>query len=218
MDDDSLTQHFYIATGSSPADDRTRVLKYGKTFAVFDRYGDIETVGLKEQGIFCEGTRFLSQMEFYLDRARPLMLSSTVKADNSLFTADLANVDISRHGEIVIPRGTLHVLRTKFLWHDVCYEQFQMVNYGTVPVDIPPRFSRLTPRTSKMSAKYVELNGRSEDSGSKTFLSRMPSLWDIEAWTAWCAAPASSARRGHARYPQASFSSTLISNLELKSP
>ncbi|MGH9537447.1 MAG: amylo-alpha-1,6-glucosidase [Terriglobales bacterium] len=139
MDDDSLTQHFYIATGSSPADDRTRVLKYGKTFAVFDRYGDIETVGLKEQGIFCEGTRFLSQMEFYLDRARPLMLSSTVKADNSLFTADLANVDISRHGEIVIPRGTLHVLRTKFLWHDVCYEQFQMVNYGTVPLDIPFR-------------------------------------------------------------------------------
>ena len=137
MDESSVTQNFYIATGSSPADDRTRVLKHGKTFAVFDRYGDIENIGLKEQGIFCEGTRFLSRLELYLDRARPLLLSSTVKADNSLFTADLANVDISRGGEIVIPRGTLHLLRTKFLWRGICYEQFQVVNYGTDPIDIP---------------------------------------------------------------------------------
>lgn len=137
MDESSVTQHFYIATGSSPADDRTRVLKHGPTFAVFDRYGDIETIGLKEQGIFCEGTRFLSQLEFYLGNARPLLLSSTIKADNSLFAVDLTNVDISRDGEVVLPRGTLHVLRTKFLWQGVCYEQFQLVNYGSLPVDIP---------------------------------------------------------------------------------
>ncbi len=137
MDESSVTQHFYIATGSAPADDRTRVLKHGTTFAVFDRYGDIASVGLREQGIFCEGTRFLSQLELYLAHARPLLLSSTVKADNSLFAADLANVDISRGGEVVVPRGTLHVLRTKFLWRGVCYEQFQVVNYGTVRVDIP---------------------------------------------------------------------------------
>ena len=139
LDESSVTQHFYISTESAPADDRTRVLKHGKTFAVFDRYGDIAEVGLKEQGIFCEGTRFLSQFEFQLARARPLLLSSTVKADNSLFAADLTNVDISRGGEVVVPRGTLHVLRTKFLWHGACYEQFQVVNYGPVPVDLPFR-------------------------------------------------------------------------------
>jgi glycogen debranching enzyme len=137
LDESSVTQHFYIATGSSPADDRTRVLKHGLTFGVFDRYGDIEAIGLKEQGIFYEGTRFLSQLEFYLGNARPLLLSSTIKADNSLFAVDLTNVDISRDGEVVLPRGTLHVLRTKFLWQGVCYEQFQLVNYGTLPVDIP---------------------------------------------------------------------------------
>ena len=64
MDEISVTQNFYIATESSPADDRTRVLKHGTSFAVFDRYGDIETVELKEQGIFCEGTRFLSHLNF----------------------------------------------------------------------------------------------------------------------------------------------------------
>ena len=137
MDEDSVTQNYYIATESSPADDRTRVLKYGKTFAVFDRYGDIETVGLREEGIFCEGTRFLSQLEFQLAYARPLLLSSTIKADNSQFAVDMANVDISRNGEVVIPRGTLHVLRTKFLWQSVCYERFELVNYGANPVDIP---------------------------------------------------------------------------------
>jgi len=137
LDDHSVTQNFYIATQSSPADDRTRVLKYGNTFAVFDRYGDIETVGLREEGIFCEGTRFLSQLEFHLAYARPLLLSSTIKADNSQFAADLANVDISKNGEVVIPRGTLHVLRTKFLWQGVCHERFEVVNYGATPVDIP---------------------------------------------------------------------------------
>ena len=40
---------------------------------------------------------------------------------------------------MVIPRDTLHVLRTKFLWQGVCYEQFQVVNYGARPVDIPFR-------------------------------------------------------------------------------
>ena len=139
MDDQSVTQNFYIATESSPADDRTRVLKYGDMFAVFDRYGDVETSGLKEQGIFCQGTRFLSQLEFQLANARPLLLSSTIKADNSSFAADLANVDLSQNGSVVIPRDTLHVLRTKFLWQGVCYEQFQVVNYGTRPVDIPFR-------------------------------------------------------------------------------
>jgi len=139
LDDQSVTQNFYIAAESSPADDRTRVLKHGDMFAVFDRYGDIETSGLKEQGMFCQGTRFLSQLEFQLANTRPLLLSSTIKADNSSFAADLANVDMSRNGSVVIPRDTLHVLRTKFLWQGVCYEQFEVVNYGARPVDIPFR-------------------------------------------------------------------------------
>lgn len=137
MDYNSVTQNFYIATETPPADDRTRVLKYGAMFAVFDRYGDIRNVGLKEQGIFCEGTRFLSQLDFQLAYTRPLLLSSTTKADNSQFVADLANVDISENGQVIIPRGTLHVLRTKFLWQGVCYERFEVVNYGSRPVDIP---------------------------------------------------------------------------------
>ena len=99
-------------------------------FAVFDRYGDIEPLGLGEQGIFYQGTRYLSELAVYLWNARPLLLSSTIKADNFLFTADLANVDVSQGDEVVIHRGTLHLLRSKFLWQGSCYEQFKLSNYG----------------------------------------------------------------------------------------
>lgn len=139
MDEISVNDQYYIATESSPADDRTRVLKHGRMFAVLDRHGDIESYGLKEQGIFYEGTRHLSKFELYLGRARPLLLSSTVKSDNSLFTADLANLDISSDGKVVVPRGTVHVARSEFLWQGACYKQFEILNYGLCPVDIPFR-------------------------------------------------------------------------------
>jgi N-terminal domain of (some) glycogen debranching enzymes len=87
LDDQNVTQNCCIATEKHPADDRTRVLKHGDMFTVFDRYGDIEAAGLKEQGMFCEGTRFLSQLEFQLAYVRPFLLSSTIKADNSSFAA-----------------------------------------------------------------------------------------------------------------------------------
>jgi len=137
LDETSVTQQYYIATRSSPSDDRARVLKYGKMFAVFDRYGDIEPLGMGEQGIFFQGTRFLSELGLSLWNVRPLLLSSTIKSDNFVFTADLANVDVSDGHDLIVERGTIHILRSKFLWRDVCYEEFQIVNYGRAPVTIP---------------------------------------------------------------------------------
>ena len=73
----SFNDQFYILASSSMADNRTRVLKHGETFGVFDRYGDIQPVGRGTQGIYHEGTRFLSRQELFLDNDRPMMLSST---------------------------------------------------------------------------------------------------------------------------------------------
>jgi glycogen debranching enzyme len=131
-----LEEKFYIETASSPADDRTRVLKYGKMFAVFDRYGDIEPIGLGEQGIYYQGTRFLSDFQLVLGPSRPLLLSSTVRADNSMFTADVSNLDMHSH-DVLIPRGTVHLTRTKFLWRGICYEKFHVSNYGLTAVQFP---------------------------------------------------------------------------------
>ena len=137
MDEVNVSQQYYIATKSSPADDRARVLKYGSMFAVFDRLGDIRHRGLGEQGIFSNGTRHLSEMLVRLWNERPLLLSSTIEPNNFLFTADLANLDVSRGDAVVIHRGTLHLLRSKFLWRDVAYEEFKFVNYGMEPLEVP---------------------------------------------------------------------------------
>src|SRR5450432_3644367 len=135
--DETSSHQYYIAAKSSPADDRAGVLKYGKMFCVFDRFGDIQTSGLGEEGLFFEGTRHLSQLSVSLWNSRPLLLSSTIETNNFLFAADLANLDVSHKNEVVIPRGTLHVHRSKFLWKDVYYEEFKFTNYGMGPLSIP---------------------------------------------------------------------------------
>ena len=138
MDEATLTQQqYYIATKSAPSEDRARVLKYGSMFAVFDRLGDITQTGLREQGIFYEGTRFLSEMSLRLWNERPLLLSSTIEPNNFLFIADLANLDVSRGGSVAIHRGTLHLLRSRFLWRNAAFEELKFVNYGMEMLEVP---------------------------------------------------------------------------------
>jgi glycogen debranching enzyme len=132
-----VADQYYILATSSLADDRTRVLKHGETFAVFDRYGDIQPLGLGEQGLFHEGTRFLSRLVLRLGRDRPLLLSSTVRDDNALLAVDLTNPDFTTDGHVDVPRGTLHIFRTKFLWQGTCYERLRIYNYGLLWVDVP---------------------------------------------------------------------------------
>ena len=124
---------YYILAKSSLADDRTRVLKHGDTFAVFDRYGDIQPVGMGEQGIYHAGTRFLSKLLLQIAGQRPMLLSSTIREDNILLGVDLSNPDMA-DGEAKLPRGTLHIYRSKFLWQGVCYERLHIRNYGLTPV------------------------------------------------------------------------------------
>src|SRR4026209_123491 len=125
LDEVSTPQYpqFYIATKSAPAEDRVRLLKYGQAFAVFDRFGDITPGGLGEQDIFFEGTRFLSELALFVGNTSPLLLSSTTTEDNCVFTADLTNVDVFWHDKVLLPRGTLHVRRSKVLWDGACYER-----------------------------------------------------------------------------------------------
>lgn len=125
---------FYIQASSPLADDRNRVLKHDETFAVFDHYGDIKPIGLGEEGIYHEGTRYLSCLVLQLGKDRPLLLSSTVKEDNDLLAVDLTNPDIRAGDEIVVPHGTLHIFRAKLLWQGACYERLRVRNYGNSPI------------------------------------------------------------------------------------
>jgi glycogen debranching enzyme len=131
-----VDDRYYILASSSRIDDRTRVLKDGDTFAVFDRYGDMHPAGLGEQGIYHEGTRFLSRFELSLDGERPLLLSSTVRDDNALLAVDLANADRGEAGQIDLAANVVHVFRSIFLWEGICYQRLRIHSFELAPLTV----------------------------------------------------------------------------------
>jgi len=126
---------YHILAASSPADERTRVLKHGDTFAVFDHYGDIKPGGLGEEGLYHDGTRFLSCLLLELEGGRPFFLSSTVRDENDQLAVTLTNPDLIREGQARFPLGTLHLAIKKFLWQGTCYQQFRIKNHGLESVE-----------------------------------------------------------------------------------
>src|SRR5262245_20285203 len=127
---------YYVTAAVPPGGERDRVVKQGDTFAVLDHHGDIRPVGMKEQGLYHEGTRFLSALVLRLGRGRPMFLSSTVSEDNVLLTADLTNPDVRDGDRIAVPRGTVHLFRGILLWEGTCHQRLRLRNYGTDPVDV----------------------------------------------------------------------------------
>ena len=106
-----VQEHFYILATSSRVDEHSRVLKHGDTFAVFDRSGNIQPIGLGEQGVYHDGTRYLSRLEMRVQGRRPLLLSSTVREDNATLAVDLTNPDIIVDDQVVLARDQLHIFR-----------------------------------------------------------------------------------------------------------
>ena len=130
-----VENQFYVLATSSLADDRTRVLKYGETFAVLNRLGDIEGLGAGEQGLYHRGTRYLSKLALRLNGSVPQLLRSTIHEDGALFTIDMMNPDIYREGRLILPRSAIHVFRSQFLWKDACYERIRVANFSLAPFD-----------------------------------------------------------------------------------
>jgi len=133
---ESRNDQFDIIASSSMADDHIKVLKQGDTFGVFDRDGDIRCFKLGPQGLYHEGTRFLSRFELTLNGEAPLLLSSTVKEDNVLLNIDLTNPDLTQEGQVAIPRGSLHLSRARFLWQGHCFERLRIHNYSLLPMPV----------------------------------------------------------------------------------
>src|ERR671937_2377011 len=111
MDDVIQVQdQFYILATASRASERSFVLQHGDTFAVFDQYGDVAAFGTGEQGLYHEGTRYLSRLRLRLNGQRPLLLSARVKDDNELYCADLTNPDMPLdRPDTVLARDIVHL-------------------------------------------------------------------------------------------------------------
>jgi glycogen debranching enzyme len=120
----------HILADSSLTDQPIRILKQGDTFVLFDQYGDIRPGKNGEEGLYHDGTRFLSRLVLELEGARPFFLSSTIRDDNDQLTVALTNPDLCREGRVYLPLGSLHLGLKKFLWCGVCYQELRVENHG----------------------------------------------------------------------------------------
>jgi glycogen debranching enzyme len=145
---------FYIPATTSLQERRPRTLKHGETFAVFDHNGDILQGPGSPEGLFHADTRRLSLCRLTLGGLRPLLLSSTLRADNATLTCDLTNPDLFEGGCLVLEHDVIHVRRTKFLWEGTCYERLGIVNHST-----EPRRIRLELRYAADFADLFEVRG-----------------------------------------------------------
>lgn len=120
---------YYVRAQSSLVDSQTKVLMTGDLFAVFDRQGDFRTLSSTEQGLFYKEMRHLSRFVLRLKDQAPLLLSSSVRLDNAVFTADLTNPELRLADQRDLRRGTLHFSRSSYLWQNTCSQQIQVQNY-----------------------------------------------------------------------------------------
>jgi glycogen debranching enzyme len=129
VDEIEIENQYYVRAQSSLADNQTNVLMRGDLFAVFDRQGDFRTLSSTAQGLFYKEMRHLSRLVLRLKDDALLLLSSSVRLDNAVFTADLTNPEMRMTDHRELRRGTLHFSRSSFLWKNTCYQRIQVHNY-----------------------------------------------------------------------------------------
>jgi glycogen debranching enzyme len=148
----------HILADSSLTDGRIRILKHGDTFAVFDQYGKIRPLKTGEDGVYHEGTRYLSCLVLDIEGVSPFLLSSTVRDDNDQISVALTNPDLLCRNGLNLPLGSLHIARRCFLWQGTCYQEIAIESYSREPVE-----TALTVRFSADFADIFEIRGSGED-------------------------------------------------------
>jgi glycogen debranching enzyme len=192
--DEAPAPQFAIAVSATLQQRRTRTLKHGDTFAVFDHRGDFGGEPGNPEGLYHRDTRMLSQLQLLLEEAPPLLLSSVTQDDNAVFTADLSNPDLLEDGQIVLRRENIHLNRMKFIWDGACYERLLVRNFSDHPLRL-----RLTYRFASDFADLFEVRGERRNARGESqaalesdhgVVLRYQGLDDIERVTAIAFSPA----------------------------
>jgi glycogen debranching enzyme len=144
-----VSDALHIVASAERTSERVRSLKHGDTFAVFDHYGDIRPAQSGEEGLYYDGTRFLSCLSLEIDGVRPMLLGSTVRDDNDQLTVTLTNPDVFLGSKLYWPANSLHIAKKIFLYGAVCYQHIGLENYAFEPVD--------TVLTIRFSADYMDI-------------------------------------------------------------
>ena len=103
---------------------------------VFDQLRRHRAGRAGEQGLFHDGTRFLSRSSCCSARRRPLLLSSTVSEDNVLLTVDLTNPDMRATAASRAAARRPALFRARVLWRRrLLRAAARLATYGLQPVD-----------------------------------------------------------------------------------
>jgi len=200
-------QYYILATSTRP-DDRPRVIKDGESFAVFDYGGAIRPVGRGEQGIFHEGTRYLSRFELGVNGRRLQPLRSTVRSDHVL-VVDLTNPDYLDLPE-PLTRDLLHVQVQSFLLHGSWYARITFRNHSLRSIELDA--------TIRFAADYVdifEVRGRKR---AKRGRLREPVIEPAAVVLGYDGLDAVSRMTRVALSPQPKFLSSSVATLALRLP
>jgi glycogen debranching enzyme len=125
-----VPEPFSVSAAVSLQERRYRTIKCGDTFGVFDHGGDILSVLGGVDGLYHQDTRHLSRLDLVLGGTPPLLLSSTLGADNVMLTSDLSNAARTDLGPTGLEQGVLHVQRSVFLAEGACHGRIAIRNFG----------------------------------------------------------------------------------------
>jgi glycogen debranching enzyme len=164
VDDVGEAPKYAISANATLQERRTRTLKHGDTFAVFDQRGDIGGEPGNSEGLYHRDTRILSQFQLLLEESRPLLLSSMTQDDNAVFSADLSNPDLLVDGRIALRREQIHLQRIKFVWNGACYERLLVRNFSDGSLQV-----RLTFRFASDFADLFEVRGERRNAHGAAF-------------------------------------------------
>ncbi|QDG54190.1 amylo-alpha-1,6-glucosidase [Persicimonas caeni] len=152
---------FHILTTNLLNTARTRVLKHSNLFAVFDEVGDIMSWGTGAHGLYNDDMRHLSKLELRLWGQKPILLSSTIKEDNALLTADLTNPELTEP-DARVPSDTIHIHRSKFVTADTCHEKIRLHNYSDQHICVPLSVHFLADFADMFEIRGTEREARGE--------------------------------------------------------
>ena len=150
----SETNAFAVSASSSLSELKPLVLKHDNAFGVFDAKGDALSSPGGTEGVYHCDTRHLSHFVITVNNRRPIVLSSTLRDDNTTLTCDLANPDLVDVGGVVVEHDLIHFRRTRFLWKASCFERLHIRNF-----DLQPHSLRLGIEFAADFADLFEVRG-----------------------------------------------------------
>lgn len=138
---DTAEPPYAVGATLSLQDKQYRTLKNGDMFGVFDLSGNILPYEGGTEGLYNRDTRHLSVFELTVGGGKPVLLSSTIRDDNTALICDLANPDLSKDGKVVLEHSIIHIRRVRYMINATLFERVQIRSFAHEPQLVRLEFS-----------------------------------------------------------------------------